>query len=175
MNTLVCILVCIISVLSVQWLPWLGFQEGIANCINWSPNSSIMPSMTLSHSSRIGNLWIMCSSNHRGILSRESESVICSVDAPEVHSFDGSTMIFTFADGNSVEVEPKNHETVWIDKQHKAASLGPLLNKEDVLLLLSQPYDEELKISSPEELLNVINKLKAEDPMSAYENGPNRT
>ena len=172
MHTLVCLLVCIVSVLSVQWLPWLRFQERIAGCINWSPNFSTGSSSTSFH---IGNLWIMCSSNHGGVLAKETESVICSVDSPKTSSFDGSTMIFTFSDGNSVEVKIKNDETIWIDKQHRVTLLGPVLNKEDVSLLWNHPYDKELKISSPEELLNVINKFKDEDLISGYENGPNRT
>jgi hypothetical protein len=172
MHTLISILVCMVSVLYVQWLPWLRFQERSANCINGSPNSSFLSSVSSSRSSRIGNLWIMYLSNQGGILSKDTESVICSVDSPKTHSFDGSTMIFTFADGNSVKVRTKNHETIWIDKEHKMMYLGLVLNKEDVSLLCNQSYDKELKISSPEELVNVISKLKTENPILGHENGP---
>lgn len=177
MHTLVCLLVCIVSVLFVQWLPWLRFQERIAGFINWSPNSSILSSETSSIVSRIGGLWIRCSTKHGGILSKEIESVICSLDSPKIHSHKEftDTWRFEFSEGNSVEFKIEKDETVWIDKQHRVTFLGPVLNREDISLLLNHPHDKELKISSPEELLNVINKFKDEDLMSGYGNGPERT
>ena len=169
MHTLVCILVLMISVLFVQWPPWLQFQETLAEKVKWSPDFSSVSSST---GFRIGNLWFEYLSDSGGFWSKDIECVTCSLDTPKTSSYDGSTMVFTFSDSNSVEVNIKNGETIWIDKQHRVTFLGPVLNKEDILLLSNYRYDGELEISSPEELLAIVNKLKAEhadsmDPQEA--------
>ena len=163
MHTLVCILVCIISILSVHCLPWLGFKKMITDRINWAPDLSSVSSST---SFRVGNMWINHLSNSEGILSKDTEWVICSLDPPKSSSYDGSTKVLTFSDSNSVEIKHKNGETVWVDKQHKVKVLGPVLDKENVPLLYNLRYDKELNISSPDELLEIVNKLKAEDVTS---------
>lgn len=157
MHTLVCILVCMVSVLSVQWSPWLRFQQRIADNVNWSPDFSSVSSSTSFH---VGSLWIVHSSNRGGFWSKETECVICSVDPPKSSRHGESTWMLTFSDGNSVEVKIKKDETVWIDEQHRVTFLGPILNKEDVSLLRNHRYDEEFKILSPEELLEIVKRLK---------------
>jgi len=148
-----------VSVLSVQWIPWLQFQQRIADYINWSPDFSSVSSST---SFRVGNLWIMHSSDRGGFWSKETECVICSVDPPISSRHGDLPCMLTFSDSNSVEFKIKNDETIWIDKQHRVTFLGPILNKEDMSLLRKHRFDKELKISSPEELLTIVNKLKAE-------------
>jgi len=119
-----------------------------------------------SKSFQVGNLWINHLSHSGGILSKKTEWVICSLDPPKTSSYDGSTKVLTFSDSNSVEIKSKNSETVWIDKQHEVTFLGPFLDKEDVSLLNDLRYATELKISSPEELLTIVHKLKAENTAS---------
>ncbi|MCP4614059.1 MAG: hypothetical protein GY845_35680 [Planctomycetes bacterium] len=155
MHTLVCILVCIVSVLSVYWINSGGYKY-------WYPSSSDM-----SHSSsigntggniRFGNLW--------GEYSFD-ENIVCaifSVDRPIVtkYSSPDNNWKLTFSDSNSVEFNILKDETVWIDKKHRITFLGEVLNKEDVLFLNNLRHDKELKISSPDELLETVNKLKVE-------------
>ncbi|KPL24267.1 MAG: hypothetical protein AMJ75_04105 [Phycisphaerae bacterium SM1_79] len=88
--------------------------------------------------------------------------MICSLDSPKIHSYEGSanTWRFEFSDGNSVELKIEKDETVWIDKQHRVTYLGPVLNREDVSSLLNRGHDDDLNISSPEELLTIVNELK---------------
>lgn len=163
MHTLVCILVCMVSILSVQI--WLLFNR-ITSYVNRFPNSSVVVSSVSSSASHtgfgIGNLWIVQLLDRRDGLSKETEYVICSVDFPKTYSYDGSGCMFAFSDNTTAQFHSTNDRTVWIDKQHRVTFLEPILNKEDVSLLRNQRYNEEFKISSPEELLAIVNKLKAE-------------
>lgn len=164
MHTLVCILVCMVSSLSVQ--VWLLYNS-IAFYVNPFPNSSVVVSSFSPSASYtcfgIGNLWIVHSTNLGEGSYKETEYIIFSVDLPKTYSFDGSTWMFAFSDDISTGFSTTNRDkTVWIDKDHRLEFLGPVLNKEDVLLLRNHRHDEEFKISSPEELLTIVNKLKAE-------------
>jgi len=159
MQTLICILICTASVLSVN----ARSLYKMAGHINWPPDFS---SVSSSASSRVGNLWIMRLSGHGGFWSRETECVILSVDSFPGFSDGESPSTLTFSDGNSVKVTLKRNETLWIDKDHKVTSLGPVLDGEDVSLLRNCRYDENLKISSPDELLALVKKLKTEQATS---------
>lgn len=166
MHTIVCILVCIVSVLSIQI--WMLYRR-IAFHANPFPNSivySLSPSASYASFS-MGNLWIVNSSNRIGTSSEEAEYVLCSVDFPKSCSYDGSTWMFAFSDDTSVGFSTVRDDTVWIDKQHRVTSLGPVLNHEDVSLLRDHRYDEEFKISSPQGLLAILDKFRAESPASA--------
>lgn len=70
--------------------------------------------------------------------------------------------MLAFPDGDSVEFVTINPQTVWIDKERRVTFLGPILNKDDVLLMSTHGYDEKLNISSPDELMAVVGKLRAE-------------
>ena len=107
---------------------------------------------------RFGNLW--------GEYSFD-ENIVCaifSVDRPIVtkYSSPDNNWKLTFSDSNSVEFNILKDETVWIDKKHRITFLGEVLNKEDVLFLNNLSHDKELNISSPDELLETVNKLKVE-------------
>ena len=174
MHILVCILVCIVSISSIQI--WMLYKRIVFNA-NPFPDS-IMYSVSSSASYAtfsIGNLLIVNSSNRIDNSSEETEYVICSVDFPKSCSYDGATWMFDFSDDTSAGFSTTRNDTVWIDKQHEVTFLGSILNKEDVLLLRDHRYDKEFKISSPEELLNVINKFKDEDLISGHGKEPNHT
>lgn len=173
-HTIVCILVCIVSVLSIHI--WMLYKI-ITVYENPSPDSIVYSvSSSASYTTfSMGNLWIVNSSNRSGTSSQETQYVICSVDLPKSCSYDGSTWMFAFSDDTSTGFSTTKDSIVWINDRHEVTFLGSILDKEDVLLLRDHRYDEEFEISSPEELLNVINKFKDEDLMLGYGNGPNRS
>lgn len=175
MQIVVCILVCIVSVSSIHI--WMLYKT-ITFHANPFPDSIVYSiSSSASYAAfSIGNLWIVHSSNRIDTLSEETEYVVCSVDFPSSCRYDGTTWIFSFeSDDTSTGFSSSRDDAVWIDKQHNIKHLETILSKEDVSLLRDHRYDEEFEISSPEELLNLINKLKDENLISGYENGPNRT
>lgn len=158
MHTLVCVLICIISVLLVCWINFGGYKY-------LYPSSSGGSSSSYSSGSGIkfGNLWVGYSSDP------DTECVVFSVDDPNSikHSSPTNNWKLTFLDNSSVEFNIIKDETVWVDEKHRVTFLGPVLNKEDVSFIESLRHDKELKISSPDELLEIINKLKAEHKISA--------
>jgi hypothetical protein len=151
MHTLVCILVCAVSVLSVHWVVLGGH-------LVLFPSSGV----SSSGSFKLGNLWIGYSSDD------VRESVICSVDSPKTCTYGGSdnSRELTFSDGSSVKFRVIRDETVWIDQQHKVTFLGPLLEQEDVALLRNWRQREIPELSSPKELMMVVDELKAENAAS---------
>jgi hypothetical protein len=154
---LIVVLVCLLSITipcSITSIP---------GDMDWSPGSS---SVSSSVSFTFGNLWIVRLSDHGGFWSKRTECVVCSANSPTTWGYGGSICTLTFSDGNSVKVTLKRNETLWIDKEHKVTSLGPVLDGEDVSLLGNCRYDENLKISSPDELLALVKKLKAEQATS---------
>lgn len=158
MHTLVCVLVCMVSVLSVYWINSGGYKY-------LYPSSSDMPQSSSASSSgfiRFGNLW------GRYSFDQNIVSVIFSVDRPIAIRYSSPTNNWklAFSDSNSVEFNILKDETVWIDKKHRVTFLGEVLSKEEVLFINSLRNDEELNISSPDELLTIINKLKAEHTAS---------
>ena len=163
MHTLVCVLVCMISIFLVELRPLHKFSKLIPGSFNWSVNLS---SVRSSRSTRVGNMWIDHLSDDGGIFSKETEWVICSLDQPKTSSYDGSTKVLTFSNGNSIKIKRRNGETVWVNKQHEVKFLGPILNKENIPHLFELRRDENLDISSPDELLEIVNKLKAERKVS---------
>ncbi len=159
MQAVVCILVCILSVLAVH----ASALYRTAGRIN---RPSDFASVSSSGSLSFGDLWIAHLSDRRGFWSRETECVICSADPPKTWGYGRATCRLTFSDEDSVEVKLKNKETVWIDKQHRVTFLGPVLGKEDVSLLRSHGYDKKYRISSADELLAIVEKLRAEQAAS---------
>ncbi len=158
MHTLVCILVCIISVLSVYWFNSGGYKY-------FYPSSSDTSQFSYASSSgfiRFSNLWGRYSFNKNIFCS------IFSVDNPVEIKYSSATNNWklTFSDSNSVEFNILRNETVWIDKKHRITFLGEVLSKEDMLFLSNLSHDKELKISSPDELLTTFYKLKAEQTAS---------
>lgn len=157
-HTLVCILVCAVSVLSVHWVTLGGH-------LVLFPGSGVSSSVSF----KVGNLWIGYSWDDA------SESVICSVDSPKTCTYGGSVgpRELTFSDGGAVKFRVIRDETVWIDQQHRVTFLGPVLGKEDVALLRNWRHGSALEVSSPEELLMVVDELKAEQ--TASEDPPEAT
>lgn len=154
-HTLVCVLVCIISVLSVYWINTDGYKYLYPSSSDTSRSSS---SVDTSSNIRFGNLW--------GEYSFD-KNIVCtifSVDNPIETEYSSSTNKWklTFSNGNSVEFNIMRNETVWVDKKHRVTFLGDVLSKEDVSFIISLRHDKELNISSPDELLATINKLKTE-------------
>jgi hypothetical protein len=152
-QAVICIMVCILSVLPFH----ARSLYRMAGHIDWPAEFS---SGSSSSSFRVGNLWILQLSHHGNFWSGKTKCVICSVDSPAGLGT-GLTLWLTFSDGNSVEVDFEKNETVWIDKDHKATSLGAVLSEDDVSLLRKCRFDEKLKISSPEQLLALVKKLRA--------------
>jgi hypothetical protein len=169
MQTLLCILVCLVSVLSVQ--VWLLYSRAafLADPFPDSVVSYVPPSASYS-SFRMGNLWIAYLSNPGDASLNETQFVICSIVIPKTWRSDGSTWTLTFSDEDDTSIgigsSSDPDETVWIDKQHKVTHLERVLNEEDVSLLWNHRHDENLKISSPDELLAFVKKLKAEQAAS---------
>lgn len=156
-HTLVCILVCIISVLSVYWINSRGYKYLYPTSSGISHSSS--SSSTTSSNIRFGNLW--------GGYSFD-KNIVCaifSVDHPIDTEYSSPTNKWklTFSNGNSVEFIIIRNETVWVDKNHRVTFLGEVLSKEDLLFINSLRYDKELRMSSPDELLTAVNKLKTEN------------
>ena len=166
MHIVVCTLVCIVSVMIIQiWMQYrrLAFHANpFPDCVVCSLSSS--GSYT---AFSMGNLWIVHSSNRSSTSSEEVEYVICSADFPKSCRYDGSTWMFDFSDDTSTGFSGSSGDTVWIDKQHEIKCSGPILGKEDVSLLRDHRYDGDLNISSSEELLAIVNKLKAEEKLGA--------
>jgi len=62
---------------------------------------------------------------------------------------------------NSVTFRPERRETIWIDEQHHVTSLGRALSLEDMETLGNARSDEGPTISSPEEFLATVARLRA--------------
>jgi hypothetical protein len=158
-HTLVCVLVCIISVLSVYWINSGGYKYLYPSFSDASSSSY----SSVGTGIKFGNLWVGYSSDP------DIECVVFSVHHPvEIkHSSPINNWKLTFFDNSSVEFNIIENETVWVDKKHRVTFLGDVLSKEDVSFIKNLRHDKELNISSPDELLEVINKLKAEPKVSA--------
>lgn len=168
MITVVCILACIVSILSVE--TWLLYKV-LVHFHNPFPNSIVCSlSSTASFKAfSMGNLWIVSTSYRSNKTSEEIEYVFCSVDIPESCRFNGSTLMFNYSDGKSVGASSSTDSTGWIDEKHeltwKELNPGaeePPLGAKEVSLLHDHRYDEEFNISSFEELMTIVNKLKDE-------------
>lgn len=148
---LIVVLVCLLSITMVYTI------TSFLSTIHLHRDSSYVP-LSESGNLRFGNLWVKYSSGG-GI-----DNVVCSVDSPTTCTSGGphDRWMLAFPDGSSVEFVIINQQTVWIDKQHRVTFLGPVLTKEDVSLMRSHGHDEKLKISSPDELLTLVKKLRAE-------------
>lgn len=134
----------------------MSFGATVERVRNAPPGSSFGGAFTF------GNLWVGSSSGGGGI------SVVCAVDPPNTYGAGGATNLWTleFGDGSSVEFNIMKNQTVWIDKQHRVTFLGPVLDKDDVALMRSHGDDMKVTISSPDELLALVKKLKAEQATS---------
>ena len=156
-QTLICVLVCMVSVLSVYWINSGGYKY-------LYPLSSGVSSSSHSSGSGIkfGNLWVGYS------FDSDNVCVVFSVDDPNSikHSSPTNNWKLTFLDNSSVEFNIIKDETVWVDEKHRVTFLGDVLSKEDLSFITNLRHDEELKISSPDELLEIVNKLKAERKVS---------
>jgi len=62
---------------------------------------------------------------------------------------------------NSVTFRPKRRETIWIDEQRHVTSLGRALRLEDIETLRNASSRETPKISSPEQFLAIVTRLRA--------------
>jgi hypothetical protein len=148
-----------ISVFLAQLHPLHQFSKLIPGSSNWSVDLS---SSSSSHSTRVGNLWIDHLSDDGGIFSKKTEWVICSLDPPKTSSYDGLTKVLTFSNGDSITIKRRNGETVWVDKQHEVKFLGPIFNKENIPHFFELRRDENLDISSPDELLEILKRIETE-------------
>lgn len=165
---LIMVLVCLVSIIIPFAIMMTMVRDTDRSRKSYAVPSvvySVPPSASYAAFS-MGNLWVGYLSNPRDALSGEIEYVICSADAPKTCRFDGSTWMFTFSDnddyGTGFGSGSNTGETVWMDKQHGVTHLGPVLSKEDVLLLSKHRNDAEFRISSPDELLALVKKLRAE-------------
>jgi len=101
-------------------------------------------------------------------LGSEGVGVVCSVDSPQRFTSagpDGPCKV-SFADGKSVEFNIIRNQIGWIDQQHKLTFLGHVLNKDDLSLMRSRGDNLKVTISSPDELLAFVKRLKAEQAAS---------
>jgi hypothetical protein len=160
MHTVVSILVC--TVLVLLCAVWL-LRKQIAFLDRPFPDSIVysVSSSAAYTTFNIGNLWIVHSSNQNDSSTKKTDYVICSESFPKSCRYDGSDWMFSFSD-KSIGFSSSRDDTIWIDEQHELRHLGPILGKEDVAILRDYRYDDELQISSPEELLTIVDKLKTE-------------
>ena len=116
-----------------------------------------------------GNLGILYEVNSGIILPDRVEYVVVVEDYSNNGACYGPpyTCIFLFADANSIRFQPKRGETVWVDEEHHVESLGRILDTDDIANLEHYEKDEELTISSPDEFLEAVVKLRAESAASA--------
>ena len=70
---------------------------------------------------------------------------------------------------NSVTVRPKRGETIWIDELRRVTSLGRALRLEDMETLGNARSDEGPTISSPEEFLATVARLRAKRKCTGHE------
>lgn len=119
--------------------------------------------------SGFANLTIMYEIHSRRVWPDRVEYVVVAEDCSNNGVCYGPpyTCMFLFADGSSITFQPKRGETVWVDEEHHVASLGRILDTDDIANLEQYEKDEGLTISSPEEFLEVVAKLRAESAASA--------
>lgn len=108
MHKLVCILVCMVSVLLMQWYSLIRLRWAVTH----DETNRSSSTETLSRRFNIGSLHIEHLSDRRGFFSKETECLICSVDSPKTYSYDGETFTLTFPDSNCVEFHVKDNETI---------------------------------------------------------------
>ena len=152
---LIIVLVCLLSITTAY------SAMSFLNNLHRSGNSSSASSFEGAAFS-FANLFVAYS------LGSEGVGVVCSVAPPQRFTSagpDGPCKV-TFADGKSVEFNIIRNQIGWIDQQHKLTFLGPVLNKEDLSLMRSRGDHMKLTISSPDELLDVVKKLKTEQAAS---------
>jgi hypothetical protein len=145
---LIIVFVCLLSITTAYSV--MSFMATVERVRNAPPMSSSGGSFNF------GNLWVGFSSNSVGV------TVVCLVDSPNAIRFGGGTNPWTFGfqDGSSVEFNTIKNQTVWIDKKHRVTFLGPVLNNEDVSLMRTKGYDVKFNISSPDDLIAVVEKLR---------------
>jgi hypothetical protein len=165
---LLIVLVCLLSILipfAIMKIPRHTDRSADSLIV-----SSVPPSASYS-SFRMGNLWIGYVSNRTDASSGGNEYVICSVAIPKTFRSNGLTCTLSFSDEDYTPIGfgggSETHETIWVDRPHTVTYLGRFLSEEDVSLLWNHRRDEELKISSPGELLALVKKLRAERAPSA--------
>ena len=112
----------------------------------------------------LGNLWIRYGMRSGGLLGERLTHVVIAPAFPEDQKYDGSTNAYTlvFAGGNLVTIRPHRGETIWIDEQWHVTSLDRALTAQDITALEKSSSRKRHGITSAEEFLAIIARLRAE-------------
>ena len=144
---LIIVFVCLLSITTAYSV--MSFMANVERVRNAPPGSAFGGEFGF------GDLWVGTSSSGGGV------TVVCSVDSPNTYGVGGATNMWTlgFRDGGSVEFNIIKNQTVWIDRKHRVTFLGPVFNNGDVSLMRTKGYNVKFNISSPDDLIAVVEKL----------------
>jgi hypothetical protein len=115
-----------------------------------------------------GGLWILYDIRTGGLLPESLKYIVITQTLSENQTSDGSTGVFTFTfvGRDPIEVQSAGQETVWVDPQGGVANLGRALRPEDNELLQTHIHEVKPPISTPEEFLAILVRLRAGETVS---------
>jgi hypothetical protein len=130
------------------------------------PNS-IIGSRSTGGGFGFGGLWIQYDIRSGGLLPERFRHIVIAQTFPE-NQAQGSTGVFTFtfAGRNPIQVRSAGQETVWVDPNGSVTNLGRVLRPADIELMQTHNHEVKPPISTPEEFLAILVRLRAGETAS---------
>lgn len=114
-----------------------------------------------------GGLWIQYDIRSGGLLPERFRYIVIAQTFPENQAQKSNGVFtFTFAGGNPIQVRSAGQETVWVDPQGSVTNLGRALCPKDIELLQTHNHEVKPPISTPEEFLAILERLRAGEVVS---------
>ncbi len=139
------------------WLIAIYWGVGIAQGVIVGTSSS-------GGSFGFGGLGIHYEVRTGGVLADRLEYAVITQAYPQRQEYWESEGAYTlaFAGHDVMTVRPHRGETVWVDEQRHVTSLGRVLTAEDIATLNKSTSAESPTLSSPEEFLARVARLRAD-------------
>jgi hypothetical protein len=148
---------------------WTISCLGLACCVAFASRNILVGPNGTAEGFGFGGLWIQYDIRTGGLLSESFRHIVIAQTFPENQAQGESAGVFTFtfAGRNPIEVQSAGQETVWVDPQGNVTNLGRVLRPEDIELMQTHRNEVKPPISTPEEFLAIVERLRGGEAVSS--------